>query len=98
MADGKIHAILGDTQDWGTESADFRNMADDVFPGEQHRTIMEKENMTEDDIEWFNEAAPLFNEFMQEAKDRGFRFSGPVGQVLGMAGQPVGLRAGLWDQ
>lgn len=98
MADGKIHAILGETQDWGTESADFRNMADDVFPGETHRTVMEKENMTDDDIEWFNENAPAFNSFMREAKERGFKFAGPVGSALGMAGSAVGLRAGLWDQ
>ena len=43
MASIKIHAILGDTQDWGDESCDFRNMADDVFPGETHRTIFEKD-------------------------------------------------------
>lgn len=98
MPDGKIHAILGDTQDWGTESADFRNMADDVFPGEQHRTVMEKENMTEDDIAWFTANAPAFNAFCKEAKARGFKFSGPVGAALGNASAGVGLRAGLWDQ
>lgn len=102
MASIKIHAIIGETQDWGTESCDYRNMADDVFPGETHRTIFEKdfgpEVETNEAIEQVLADGPEWNRITQGLFELGVEVAGSVGQVLGITGQTVKLRLGVWDQ
>ncbi len=102
MASIKIHAILGDTQDWGDEACDFRNMADDVFPGETHRTIFEKdfgpEVETNEAIELVLEDGPEWNRITQGLFDVGLEAAGAIGTALGITGQAVKLRLGVWDK
>lgn len=102
MASIKLHAIIGDTQDWGTESCDFRNMADDVFPGETHRTVLEMDFgpsvETNDAIEQVLRDGPALNRSLRSLTDMGLSAAGPFGAAIGLSGARVGFRLGVWDK
>ena len=101
MASIKIHAIIGETQDWGFESCDYRNMADDVFPGETHRTVLERDFgpdvESNEAIEAVLRDGPAWNRQTKTITDLGLDVAGPLGAALGLVGGEIGLRIGVWD-
>lgn len=76
-------------------------MADDVFPGEVHRTVFEKDfgPTVESNaaIEQVLEDGPEWNRITQGLFDLGIEVAGPVGTALGLTGKAIKLRLGVWD-
>jgi len=99
MVSIKLHVFRMDMGDSGTESCDYRGLGEHgAGENDQHRTVLERDPASEDEIAEVLEHGPAVNALFAKLLDAADDAAGGIATALRLEGSgPVGLRVGVWD-
>lgn len=98
MASIKLHARSGDDSANGFESCDFRGDLAVHPPVDRHKTILERDPATDEQIALVLEHGPALNRLLAEIDFVPAKILGiAADEILSRAGGGGQLRVGVWD-
>ena len=99
MAAIKLHVFRTEMGDDGTHTCDYRGGGEHgAGENDQHRTILEKDPASEDEIAEVIELGPNLNAIFARLVASELGAAGNVASAFGLEGHgPIGLRIGVWD-
>ena len=99
MAAIKIHLRSGDDSANGFESCDFRGPLAVHPPTDRHKTVLERDPATDEQVAKVLEHGPALNRLLAEIDLFPSKVAGiDVSELLGRAGAGEQLRIGVWDE